>query len=55
MNNKFNENNMEMGSKKSKTSESMLQTTNSFTTNDEQPTTNSSLFGSNPGGAIIEK
>jgi len=44
-----------MGSKKSKMTESILQTTNSNnTTNDKQQTTYSSL-GSNPGGAIIEK
>jgi len=41
-----------MGSKKSKMTESILQTTNSNnTTNDKQQTTYSSL-GSNPGGAI---
>ncbi len=41
-----------MGSKKSKVTESILQTTNnSNTTNDKLMTTYSSL-GSNPGGAI---
>ena len=53
MNNKFEENNLKMGSKKFKMKESMLQTTDSNETTNDKPQTTYSSLGSNPSNFIF--